>query len=97
LRAKRQSKQQRLSIEIEHGAIVIRLPLSVIPHALPYAIEREFGIESKIQLANAKTFGKEVVDALHREAEDGATLVTELFDKAFIRAIDDGAQGIDYK
>ena len=39
-------------------------------------------------------FAKEVLHALLHEGEDGSTLVTEMFDRAFLNAVEDGAEGI---
>jgi hypothetical protein len=50
--------------------------------------------ESKLRVTDPAVFAKEVVHALMDEAEDGSSPVTNLLDRAFRDAIENGAEGI---
>ena len=81
-----------LSVAIIGEAIVIRLPLSVIPDAVEGWWATGRGDHWRVTDAGA--FAPEVVRALEDEAEDGSTPVHLLFDAAFERAIESGAEGV---
>lgn len=70
--------------------------------ALPDALEQnprdwngDYNCFAK-HISDLGEFAKDVVRALNDEAEDGATMVHELFDNAMAKAIDGGSIGVDY-
>jgi hypothetical protein len=83
---------------IENGEIVIRVPVESLPVALE-CNPRDFGGEHNYfskHITDLGEFSKDVVSALNAEAEDGTTLIHELFDDAMAKAIDEGSTGVDY-
>lgn len=79
---------------IEDGAIVIRVSLDALPAVLEgaWAMRK---LDIRYEITNPLEFAKEVVRALNREDEQGTTDIHNLFDQAFLDAIEAGAEGID--
>jgi hypothetical protein len=48
----------------------------------------------KITVTDKAAWAKAVLTEVHNEAEDGTTLIHRMFDKAFSKALDQGASGI---
>jgi hypothetical protein len=84
---------------LEDGVIVIRLHLDTMAHAAAGcpAFER-FDEKSERFLAPVITdkdaFAIDFIRALNKESEDGSTMITNMFDEAFVAAADQGADGI---
>ena len=83
-----------LTVALDSEAIVIRLPLSVLPAALEGAWAAS-GIDLHFRVTDVGKFAPEVVRALEEEEEDGTTPVHRLFDAAFNAAIEQGAEGVE--
>ena len=80
--------------EIIRGEIVIRLAIKNIPQA--YKVGVDLGVrEPGLTISDPKAFALEVVHALNDEDEEGTTSVHRLFDDAFDRVIDSGAEGVE--
>lgn len=89
----------RLTVRITNGAIVIRLPLSVLPvafEAAPFNVFPEDGSHPAYRVSDVNAFADAVVYELEREQEDGTTPVHLLFDAAMQNAVEDGCEGVDY-
>lgn len=74
--------------------IVIRLPIDSIPMALKIAIDMGT-VSDDVELTDATTFAKFIVDELNAEDEEGTTELMAVFDEAMERAINNGADGVD--
>ncbi len=75
--------------------IVIRVPFSTLPEALKQNPRDDSYYD--VTVTDVSDFARDVMRALNREAEDGTTLVHELFDKALAAAIDDGSTACEYR
>jgi hypothetical protein len=82
---------------VDDGEIVIRVAVSTLPLALE-CNPRDYDDHSRFSkhISDLAEFTKDVVSELNREAEDGTTLIHELFDDALAKALDGGSIGIDY-
>ncbi len=76
---------------VEGGDIVIRLPIANIQNALKHGPGE---VMPSAKITDVDLFAKDVVMALNAEKEDGSTTIHDLFDQAFLDAIDDGSQGV---
>lgn len=89
-----------LRVEIESDELVIRLDLPTLAMATRYcpALEHfddERNRFRKVRITDPLVWMREVQCVLNQEAEDGTTLVHRMFDAAFERAIEDGAEGVE--
>lgn len=80
-------------VEIEADQIVIRIPILAVPHAASVAFDEAYG-EHNYSVTDAAKFAGEMVTELGREEEDGTTLIHRMLDKAVIRALEAGAEGV---
>jgi len=88
---------KRLRVKIERKSIVIRLPIECLSFIVPVALDESFGCPPhNISLESEDKLAVELVRELKAEAENGATLVTDMFDKAIKRAVENGAEGLNY-
>lgn len=90
----------RLDVTIEDSALVIRIGIQTLAHAVTYSdwanrwneeandYIREFAIE------DAHQFAKDVASMMEREEEDGSSLLTNFIDKASEEAVNDGSLGL---
>lgn len=82
------------------GALVIRLHADALiaateasPFLDGYDPDRRGG--PLVRVTNATEWVKSVWYELNRETEDGTTLIHLMFDKAFLRALENGAEGAE--
>lgn len=80
---------------IEGDELVIRLPLVHLVTATE-GCPALYGDEQPPKVTDPAVWAWEVARELNREAEDGTTLVHLMFDRAFERAADQGAEGIRF-
>lgn len=86
--------------KIEGDEIVIRLSLDTLvtaTDACPAFTEQyDEATDSyrRAEVADRAVWAREVVRELNSESEDGTTLVHLMFDKAFLQAAEQGAEGI---
>lgn len=94
-----------LNVTIERDALVIRVGIQTLAHAVTYAdwanrwhhdnsehggdYIREFAIIDVVQ------FAKDVINAMEHEEEDGSSMLTHFLDKATEEAVNDGSLGLD--
>lgn len=79
---------------MERGRIVIRVDIE----ALPLIVEGAWaagGIGTRYKVTNTKEFASDLLNALNEENEDGTTRIHEMFDRAILEAIEQGAFGIE--
>ena len=79
---------------IEDGSIVIRVALS----ALPMVVESSWAsgaLDTRFKITNVEEFAADLVTELNSEAEDGTTMIHQLFDKGINEALEQGARGIE--
>lgn len=82
--------------KIEGDEVVIRLPMDALVTATEACPAFEPIEDSTPKVTDPREWMKSVVDELNGEEEDGTTLVHLMFDKAFERAADQGAEGIRF-
>jgi len=81
--------------KIEGAELVIRIPVEAFAIAPLVAFDRHFGFgEHSYAIADVEVFAREVVRELNDEAEDGTTAVHLMLDRACIRAVENGAEGV---
>jgi len=89
-----------LNVALEDDLVRIELPLPVLKQAADiYYSQQEdpLQIDSKpIEVSNEREFAESVIRRLCDEEEDGSTLVTRMFDKAFDSVVEQGDDGIDW-
>jgi hypothetical protein len=90
-----------LSVAVADGELVIRIGVATLAegyehaaHGQPYDVARNDFRQAKV--TGPVTFAREVCRQLEREEEDGATLLSDMLDKACARAVEDGAEGVKY-
>ena len=88
-----------MQIEIEGDDLVLRLPPEVLKPATEHCPLLEHFNEANNAfehptITSIEKWRKAVAAALNEEAEDGSTPLTRAFDKAFVSAIENGAEGI---
>ncbi len=83
--------------KIEGGNIVIRIPIKLLSEEwlLPAELLDDT-CNPTVVVTDAKKFAKDFIYELEREEEDGSTPVHRLLDTAFVAAIGNGAEGVDY-
>jgi len=79
---------------IEKGNIVIRVPINNLRAALRGAMDAGI-IEPGYVITSREAAAKSLCLALNDSDEDGASAVHQMFDAAFERCIEDGAEGFD--
>lgn len=86
-----------MKIEIVDGAILITVPLSALRTAAAVAFDEAWGVEQHdIRVIDSSMFAADVLRELEAEDEDGTTLVHQMLDRAMIRAVEQGSEGISY-
>jgi hypothetical protein len=85
--------------KVEDDGIVIRLSWAALLSATEWCPQLEVHDEAtgsvhKAVVTGLRTWADEVVRELNREGEDGSTAVTDLFDRAFDQACEQGAEGV---
>jgi hypothetical protein len=79
--------------QIEGEEVVIRVPISGLPHAADVAWNEQYG-EHGLFVEDLGEFAKEFVRYLNSEDEEGSTVLHFAFDRAVINATEQGAFGI---
>ncbi len=79
---------------IENENIVILLPISVLESAL-HQNPRDDSYYN-VTIKDRVGFAKDVVRELNSEAEDGTTMIHDLFDMAMAEAIDNGSMSCEF-
>ena len=85
---------------IEGDDIVIRIPISALPHACQYAWDNKYGFEQhSLYISNIDEFSNDFVNELNSEGtgRSGDTIIDKMLDEVVIRATDNGAFGIEEK
>ena len=89
-----------LNINIETTNLVIRIDLDTLtfasencPLLATWSDKKNDFI--KVKVTDKIKWAKEVINQLKTESEDGTTLVHIMFDKSFLNAVENGAEGIE--
>lgn len=80
--------------KIEGDEIVIRLSFDALVTATEACPAFEPIEDNQPAVTDRAVWAREVVRELNSESEDGTTLVHLMFDKAFLQAAEQGAEGI---
>ncbi len=90
-----------LRVSVHRGVLTIEIGISTLGFA---AIHSEYGYDllgfpertgrpdERFEIRNAQGFAADIKRELLREAEDGSSLLTKLFDDAARNAIEDGSE-----
>lgn len=90
-----------LAINVEDGKLVISIGISTLTFAFETSEQNNpfndtlNDFETTYRVTNELQFANEVRRALCDEQEDGSTILTDLLDKAYWNAIDDGCEGVE--
>ena len=91
-----------LEVKVERGALVIRIGVQTLAHAVTYVDwanvwdERAQEHVRSFAITDAQAFAKEVAHAMLDEREDGSTPLSDFLDKATEAAVDDGSMACEY-
>lgn len=89
-----------LAVAIEDGALVIRIGIQTLAHAVTYSDwAHQYDDEAcdyfrDFAISDAHQFAVDVGNMMQREEEDGSSLLTNFIDKASLDAVGDGSLGI---
>ena len=86
-------KLTRELVDIIGDEIVIRFPVSALTIAAPIAWERHS--PKSLRVTDLWNLSREVLNQLQQEKDNGDTLVTDMLDAAVVRAVENGAEGIE--
>lgn len=84
---------------IKNNHIVIEIPIDILnsPHIIPPEfLDMENNYKPNIQITDVNKFAEYFVKELNKENEIGDTLINTLLDRAYINAVNDGAEGVEY-
>lgn len=79
---------------LEDGAIVIRVPVDVLPSVVEGAWAAG-GVELRLKVTDPALFARGLISELNEEDEIGTTIVHRMFDVAIAKAYGGGAEGIE--
>jgi hypothetical protein len=89
-----------LEVEIKNYELVIHIGLESLAYAAdqsdlfnPYDPEKNNFVR-QFQVSDAEEWAKDINRELTREEEDGSSMLTNLFDKAFEKALDQASLGV---
>ena len=89
-----------LTAKIEHGALVVRIGIGTLSHAVSYSDwanpynEATDDYVRSFAIVDAPQFASDVMHAMLCECEDGSTPLSDFFDKMSEDAVDDGSLGL---
>lgn len=89
-----------LDVSIERGALVVRIGIETLAHAVTYSdwanpYEEATGdYVRSFAIVDAAQFASDVADAMLNEREDGSTPLSDFIDKMSQAAVDDGSIGL---
>ena len=94
---------QPLELKIEKDALVIRVGVQTLAHAVTYAdwantFDEEVGDYIRtFAITDVKKFASDVLHAMLAEREDGSTPLSDFLDKMAEAAVDDGSLACEYE
>lgn len=89
-----------LTVKVEDGALVIRIGVQTLAHAVTYADwanpydEKADDYLRDFAIVDAPQFAADVMHAMLDEREDGSTPLSDFLDKTSQAAIDEGSLGL---
>lgn len=90
----------RLEAKVERGALVIRIGIGTLAHAVTYSDwanpydEATGDYVRNFAITDAPQFASDVVHEMLREREDGSTPLSDFLDKMTEAAVNDGSLGL---
>jgi hypothetical protein len=84
---------KQMQIEIKDGVFKITVDTELACFAVSHGIETQTGT---FDVLNTDKFSQDILKALREESEDGTNLIHEAFDKAALKAIEDGSENIRF-
>lgn len=94
------ARDQHVEVAIDDGRLVVSIGIETLAVAVQYmpqlgeAFDEVEGRVIENEVTDADKLAAAIVEALEDEEEDGTTLVHRMIDKAALRAIENGADGI---
>jgi len=95
-----QAHDAPLDVTLEDGALVVRIGIKTLAHAVTYSDwanrydEEVCDYFRDFAITDVQQFAKDVALAMQREAEDGSSPLTHFLDKATEDAVNDGSLGL---
>ena len=89
-----------LKVRIERGALVVRIGIETLAHAVTYSdwanpYEEATGDYIRnFAIVDAPQFASDVIHEMLREREDGSTPLSDFVDRMSEKAIEDGSLGL---
>ena len=89
-----------LEVKIEKGALVVRIGIETLAHAVTYSDWANLYEETtgeyirNFAIVDAPQFASDVLHEMLREREDGSTPLSDFIDKMSQEAIDQGSLGL---
>lgn len=84
-------RDQQLEVEVVDGRLVISIGVDLLLHAVAHGAD---DWEDDWEVTDPDAFALAIVDELESEEEDGTTLLHRAFDRAAMRAVEAGAEGV---
>ena len=78
-------------VSLTDDFLLICIPIESLSIAAPISWNRH--TKSNLTVDNVREFAKEIFNELRKEKENGDTLITDMLDRAVIRAVEAGAEG----
>lgn len=79
---------------IRDGKIEISIDVAALPIIVSGSCACD-GLDGLWKVTDPAVFAEEVCHALNKESENGTTMIHMMFDKGFMEAIEQGAEGIE--
>jgi hypothetical protein len=92
VRDRRRTKNRPLNAFVENGVLTIEIGVDTLAFACLHTYEGEQQRHESYAITDNAGFATDVARELLDEAEDGASMLTDLLDKAMERAIENGAE-----
>ncbi len=89
-----------LDVKVEHGALVVRIGIETLAHAVTYSEwanpydEATGDYIRSFAIVDVPQFASDVADEMLREREDGSTPLSDFIDKMSEEAINQGSIGL---
>jgi len=94
------SRDQHVNVELLEGRLVISIGIDTLATAVRWmpsiddAFDEVEGKYIETEITDADKLAEAIAEQIDDEEEDGTTLVHRMIDKAALRAIENGAEGI---
>lgn len=92
------TKKKPFEVRLSRGVLTISIGTDTLALASKYQSDWPLDKNDKpIEITNTGGFAFEVMRELRAEDEDGTTLIHRMFDKASMRALENGSEYVDHE